>query len=236
MVSGACLAISTDDRIDDRPWELHAMRLRLDPRRCPRSEANVRFAISAATGSVASDGTPARAHFPDCIGQTARKSATLRKSTVPKRSSSQVKPDQKAPGSTDPIIITESEDVLAPSRLKQPQRESTVPQPKPMNGSARGKGKARGVRHDDPIDLEPVDGVSDASDVEMSVPAPRPRSSPNESSAVSAKDPQDQKTIESLRKRIDELLDFQIDQQRALESWKARQEASNGGMSFKCII
>jgi hypothetical protein len=33
-----------------------------------------------------------------------------------------------------------------------------------------------------------------------------------------------------LRKQIDELLKVQTDQQQALESWKARQEASNGGM------
>lgn len=123
----------------------------------------------------------------------------------------------------------------------------------------KGKGKARGLERDDPIDLGPLDGVSDASDIEMSIPAPRPRPSPNELSAVSTKDEalqrnllqvssplrcgqsqlddlsiplQSQKTIDSLQKQIDELLKVQIDQHQALGSWKARQETSNGGTSF----
>jgi len=119
---------------------------------------------------------------------TARKSATSRKPTAPKRPNTQAKSDEKAQGATDPIVITESEDVPAPSRSKQSQRNSSVPQLKPANGSAKGKGKARGLQRDDPIDLEPLDDVSNVSDVEMSIPAPRPRSSPNELSPVPIKD------------------------------------------------
>jgi len=176
---------------------------------------------------------------PQQQNQTARKSATLRKPTAPKRSSTQAKSDEKARESVDPIIVTESEDMPAPSRSKQSQRRSADPQPKPINGNVKGKGKAQGTQHDNPIDLEPVGGISDLSDIEISIPAPRPRSSPNESSTTSAKDEtlqrkllQSQKTIESLRKRIDELLGLQSDQQRALESWKARQEASNGAYKY----
>ncbi|KAF9653068.1 hypothetical protein BDM02DRAFT_3159933 [Thelephora ganbajun] len=73
----------------------------------------------------------------------------------------------------------------------------------------------------------------------MSIPAPQPRSSPNEAFPVSAREKtlqrklqQSQKTIESLRKQIDELLKVQTDQQQALESWKARQEASNGAYKY----
>ena len=166
-------------------------------------------------------------------------------------------------GSADPIIIAESEDVPAPSGSKQSQRKSNVHQPKPANGTMKGKGKARGLEHDDPIDLGPLDGVSDASDIEMSIPAPRPRPSPNELSAASTKDDalqrkllqvssplswkqaqldnlsilfQSQKTIDSLQKQIDELLKVRIDQHQALDSWKARQETSNGGTSFKHAI
>jgi hypothetical protein len=137
---------------------------------------------------VTSNVTSARAHLLDHLAQTARKSAALRKPTVPKRSSIQVKPDDKVRGSADPIIVTESEDIPAPSRSKQPQRKSTAPQPKSANGNGRGKGKTQGPQHDDLIDLEPADDFSDVSDVEMAIPAPRPRSSPNESSVVSAKD------------------------------------------------
>lgn len=124
----------------------------------------------------------------DFIAQTARKSATLRKPTAPKRSSIQAKPDEKARRSVDPIIVTESEETPAPSRSKRSQPKSAVPQQKPMNGNVREKAKAQGLQHDDPIDLEPADGGSEVSDVEMSIPAPRPRSSPNESSTTSVKD------------------------------------------------
>ena len=132
--------------------------------------------------------TPARADFPDCLAKTARKSAASRKPTAPKRSSTQAKPDEKTQGSAEPIIVTESEDAPAPPRAKQSQRKSAVPQLKPTDGSAKGNGKAKGLQRDDPIDLEPPDGVSDVSDVEMSIPAPRPRSSPNESYPASAKE------------------------------------------------
>ena len=229
---------------------------------CTLSDDNVASPISTATKSVAPNTTPARAHFPDCLAMTARKSATSRKPTAPKRSNIQVKPDEKAQGATDPIVITESEDAPAPSRSKQSQRNSSVPQLKPTNGSAKGKGTSRGLQRDDPIDLEPLDDVSNPSDVEMSIPAPRPRSSPNEVSPAPVKDEalqrkllqvrpcsrgqsslgaqltllQNQKTIESLRKQIDELLKVQTDQQQVLESWKARQEASNGGTSSQRII
>lgn len=206
----------------------------------------------------------ARAHFLDLLAQTARKSATLRKPTLPGRSSILAKPDEKARGSADPIIVTESEDAPVPSRSKQQsQRKSAAPapQPKPLNGNGRGKGKTQGPQHDDPIDLEPDDSASGVSDVEMSIPAPRQRSSPNESSAVLAKEGtlqrkllqvsppgaekspggsstplQRDKTIESLQKQIDELLDAQMGQQQALESWKTRQEASNGCMSFERVV
>lgn len=160
------------------------------PHRCCHilSDTNVASPISAATKSVAPNTTPARAHFPDCLAMTARKSATSRKPTAPKRSNIQAKPDEQAHGVTDPIVITESEDAPAPSRSKQPQRNSSVPQLKPPNGSAKGKGKARGLQPDDPIDLEPLDDISNVSDVEASIPAPRLRSSPNELSPVPVKD------------------------------------------------
>lgn len=119
---------------------------------------------------------------------TARKSATSRKPTAPKRSNAQVKPDERTQGATDPIVITESEDVPAPSRSKQSQCNSSAPQLKPINASAKGKGTPRGLQRDDPIDLEPLDDVSNLSDVEMSIPAPRPRSSPNEVSPAPVKD------------------------------------------------
>jgi len=119
---------------------------------------------------------------------TARKSATSRKPTVPKRSNTHVKPDENPQGATDPIVITESEDVPAPPRSKQSQRNSSVPQLKPTNGSTNGNGKARGLQRDDPIDLEPLDNVSNVSDVEVSMPTPRPRSSPNELSPAPVKE------------------------------------------------
>ena len=145
------------------------------------SETNV---TSAATKSVALNQTFARAHFLGYLAQTARKSATLRQ---PKRPNTHAKPDEKTRGSPEPIIVTESEDIPVPSRSKQSQRKSAVPQPKPMNGNGRGKGKAQGLQYDDPIDLKLLNDISDVSDVEISVPVPRPRSSPNESSTVSAK-------------------------------------------------
>ena len=193
---------------------------------------------------------------------TARNSAVSRKSTAAKRSSTQAKPDGKAQEDADPIIVTESEDGHAPPRPKQSQRKSAVPQSKPTNGSVKGKERARGLQRDDPIDLEPLDGISSVSDVEMSIPAPRPRSSPNELSPVPVKEEtlqrkllqvspqqpsiltarqlsvilQSQKTVESLRKQIDELLKVQTDQQQALENWKARQEASNGGTQSERVV
>lgn len=193
----------------------------------------------------------------DCLAQTARKSATSRKSTASKHSIAQPKPDEKARGSADPIIVTESEDAPAPSRSKQSQRKSVVPQPKPVNGGTKGKGKAQVPQRDHPIDLEPLGDISDISDVEISIPTPRKRSSPNESTTGPGKDEsiqrkllqaspsaarkshpfhlfillQSQKVNESLRKQIEELLKSQMDQQQALESWKVRQEASNGGTS-----
>lgn len=126
-----------------------------------------------------------RAHSIDDLVQTGRKSTSLRKLAVPKRSNIQTKPDEKARGSADPIIVTESEDISEPSRSNQSQRKSAVPQPKAINGNMKGKGKVQAVQHDDPIDLDPADGVSDASDVDMPIPVPRPRPSPI---AVSAKD------------------------------------------------
>jgi hypothetical protein len=163
---------------------------RLDPRRwChPSSDNNVATPISAATESVAPNTIPARAHLLDYPAMTARKSAAPRKPTASKRSSVQAKPDGKAQGGSDPIILTESEDASAPSRSKQSQRKSAVPQLKPANGSAKGKGKAQGHQREDPIDIEPLNGVSDISDVEMSIPAPRSRSSPNGPSPVPAKE------------------------------------------------
>lgn len=131
-----------------------------------------------------SNGTSARAHFPACLAQTARKSATLRKPTVSNRSSIQAKPDEISRGSADPIIVTESEDIPAPSLPKQSQPKSAAPRPKPMNGKVGGKGKAQVSQH---ADLELDDSFSDISDVEMSIPAPRQGSSPSESSALSAK-------------------------------------------------
>lgn len=121
---------------------------------------------------------------------TARKSAVSRKPSAAKRSSIQAKPDGKVQEVTDPIVLTESEDVPAPPRSKQTQRKSAVPQLKSANGSVKGKGKAQGLQRDDPIDLEPLDGVSDVSDVEMLVPAPRPRPrpSPDELSPVPVKE------------------------------------------------
>lgn len=162
---------------------------RLDPRQywChPSSDNNVATPISAATESVALNTILARAHLLDYPAMTARKSAAPRKPTAPKRSGVQAKPDGKAQGGSDPIILTESEDASAPSRSKQSQRKSAVPQLKPANGSA--KGKAQGHQRDDPIDIEPLNGVSDISDVEMSIPAPRSRSSPNGASPVPAKE------------------------------------------------
>lgn len=137
---------------------------------------------------MAPDTTPARTHSSDCLAKTARKSAALHKPAAPGRSGVQAKPDGKPQEATDPIVCTESEDVPAPPRSKQSQRKSIVPQLKPANESLKGKGKAQGLQRDDPIDLEPLDGVSDVSDVEVLVPAPRPRSSPNEPSPVSAKE------------------------------------------------
>ena len=172
------------------PWVKKAGHFqRKNPLKKPEQIAsNVASPISAATKSVASNATPAKAHFPDRLAQTARKSTALRKPTAPKRSSVQTKPDENVQGGADTIIVTESEDVPLPPRSKQFQRKSAVPQSKPVNGSVKGKGKTQGLQRDDPIDLEPPDGVSDVSDVEMSIPTPRPRSSPNESSSVSAKE------------------------------------------------
>jgi len=156
---------------------------------CPApSDDNVASLITTTTKSVASNATPARTHLPDCIAKTARKSAALPKPTAPKRSSVQAKLDEKPQGGADPIILTESEDAPAPPRSKQYQRKSSVPQLKPPNGSVKGKGKAQGLQRNDPINLEPPDGVSDVSDVEMSIPPPRPRSSPNEPSPVSTRE------------------------------------------------
>jgi hypothetical protein len=152
------------------------------------SDNNVASLISAATKSVASNTTPARTYLPDCLAKTARKSAAPLKPIAPKRSSVQAKLDEKSQGGADPIILTESEDVPAPSRLKQHQRKSSVSQLKPPNGSVKGKGKTQGLQRDDPINLEPPDGVSDVSDAEISIPAPRPRSSPNEPSPLSTKE------------------------------------------------
>lgn len=156
---------------------------RLDRQRCHiLSGNNVTSLISAATKSVTSNTTPARAYFPDYLANTARKSAAPRKSTAPKPSSTQAKPDGESQGGIDPIVVTESEDAPLPSRSKQSQRKSAVPQLKPTNRNVKGKGNAQGLQRNDPIDLEPPDGVSDVSDVEMSIPAPRQRSSPNEPS------------------------------------------------------
>lgn len=161
----------------------------LDRQHChTSSDNNVASPITAATKSVASNTTPARTHLPDCLAKTARKSAAQLKPIAPKRPSIQAKLDEKSQGGADPIILTESEDVPAPSRLKQHQRKSSVPQLKPPNGSVKGKGKTQGLQRDDPINLEPPDGISDISDAEMSIPAPRPRSSPNEPSPVSTKE------------------------------------------------
>lgn len=161
----------------------------LDPLHCrAQSDDNVASPISAATKSVASDTIPARAHFPGHLAKNVRKSAASRKPTAPKRSSIQDKPDENVQGDADPIIVTESEDVPAPPHSKQSQRKSVVPQSKPTNGTVKGKGKAQGLQRDDPIDLEPPDGVSDVSDVETSIPAPRQRSTPSGSSPVSAKE------------------------------------------------
>ena len=137
---------------------------------------------------MASNTTPTRTHLPDCLAKTAKKSAAPLKPIAPKRSSVQAKLDGKSQGGADPIILTESEDVPVPPRLKQYQRKSSVPQLKPPNGSVKGKGGTQGFQRDDPINLEPPDGVSDISDVEMSIPAPRPISSPNEPSPVSTKE------------------------------------------------
>lgn len=162
---------------------------RLDPQRRHHTSSNDNVAslISATTKSVAPNTTPARAHSPDCLALTARKSAVSRKPTT-KRSSTQAKPDGKAQEAADLIIVTESEDVPAPPRSKQSQRKSIAPQLKPTNGSVKGKEKARGLQRDDPIDLEPLEGISNVSDVEMFMPAPRPRSSPNELSPAPVKD------------------------------------------------
>lgn len=180
-----------------------------------------------------------RPSSPQRSAQTARKSATVGKPAAAKRSGISAKPDEKAHGGVDPIVVTESEDVPGPSRSKQPPRKSAVPQLKPVNGAVKGKGKVQGLQRDDPIDLEPTDDVSDVSDIETLVPVPRQRSSPDGSSSVPSKDEalqrkllQGQKTIESLRKQVDELLKVQTDQQQALESWKARQEASNGAYKY----
>ena len=169
--------------LDDWPWETTRCASGTDLQPCCHT-FNVASLIPAATKSVAPNTTPARAYFPGCLAMTARKSATSRKSTAPKRSSIQ----EKTQRTTDPIVVTESDDAPAPLPPKQPQRKSAVPQLKPTNGNVKGKGKAPGLQRDDPIDLEPLDGVSDVSDVEMSVPSPRSRSSPNELSPVPVKE------------------------------------------------
>ena len=159
------------------------------------SDNNVASLISTATKSVASNTTSARTYLPDCLAKTARKSAAPLKPTAPKRSSVQAKLDEKSQGSADPIILTESEDVPPPSRSKRYQHKSSVPQLKPPNGSVKGKGKTQGLQRDDPINLEPPDGVSEVSDVEMLIPAPRPRSSPNEPSPASTKEETHQRKL-----------------------------------------
>lgn len=180
---------SEDDLIDVQPWEnerdarlFWTANIAADCRTL--SDNNVASPIPAATRPVTSNTTSARTYLPDFLAKTARKSAVPRKPAVPKRLSTQAKPGEEPLGSADPIIVTESEDVPAPSRSKRSQRKSVVPQSKSTNG----RGKTQGLQHDDPIDLEPPDSVPDVSDVEMSIPAPRPRSSPNELSPVSAKE------------------------------------------------
>ena len=175
--------------MDDRPWETNAIRVSPgSPTLPPLVCDNVASPISATTKLVASNATPARAHFLGCLAKTVRRSAAPHKPTAPKRSSIQAKPEEKSREGADPIIVTESEDNPTTSRSKQSQRKPAISQLKPANGGVKGKGKTQGLQHDDPIDVEPPDDVSDVSDVEMSIPAPGPRSSPNELSPVSAKE------------------------------------------------
>lgn len=175
--------------LDDQSWEKNTVRVLTEASTFPhRFEDNVASSIPSAIRSVTPSATFTRTYFPDRPVQTARKSATVGKPTTAKRSGVQAKPDEGAHGSVDPIVVTESEDVPGPSRSKQPPRKSAVPQLKPVNGAVKGKGKVQGLQRDDPIDLEPIDDVSDVSDVETSIPVPRQRSSPNGSPSVPPKD------------------------------------------------